>query len=70
MSREPLMHSCSSRYPVDSIAEGLMKKFEVTEVDSKTFVVKALRDMQEPRCCASSTVVPSLNVRIAPSSLE
>jgi len=35
------------RYPVDSIAEGLMKKFEVTEVDSKTFVVKAILDGQK-----------------------
>ncbi|CAE7763304.1 scoF [Symbiodinium sp. CCMP2592] len=35
------------RYPVDSIAEGLMKKFELTEVDSKTFVVKAILDGQK-----------------------
>ncbi|CAE7639105.1 scoF [Symbiodinium sp. CCMP2456] len=35
------------RYPVDSVAEGLMKKFEVTEVDAKTFVAKAILDGQK-----------------------
>lgn len=35
------------RYPVDSVAEGLMKKFELTEVDAKTFVVKAILDGQK-----------------------
>ncbi|CAE7352654.1 scoF [Symbiodinium pilosum] len=35
------------RYPVDSITEGLMKKFEITDVDAKTFVVKVIIDGQK-----------------------